>query len=174
VDNLAPHSFYTVACVDPPVVQFTSVGRKDSLTNVEATRDFTVNLTPEALFEQVNATATEFPADASEAEHTGVRLEPAERVQAMRVVDSPVALECTLHATICLGDSTVVLGRVVAVTAWESAVRDGRPRIEHLQPLARLGGNEWSTIGEVKEIARIPYHRWTEDPSIGERVRSRD
>ena len=29
VPNLAPHSFFTVACVDPPVVQFTSVGRKD-------------------------------------------------------------------------------------------------------------------------------------------------
>ena len=36
--NLAPHSFYTVACVEPPVVQFTSVGRKDSLRNVVATR----------------------------------------------------------------------------------------------------------------------------------------
>ena len=34
--NLAPHSFFTVACVDPPVVQFTSVGRKDSLRNAEA------------------------------------------------------------------------------------------------------------------------------------------
>ncbi|MCP6675125.1 flavin reductase, partial [Klebsiella pneumoniae] len=44
-DNLAPHSFFTVACVDPPVVQFTSVGRKDSLANVEATREMTVSLT---------------------------------------------------------------------------------------------------------------------------------
>ena len=35
--NLAPHSFYTVSCVAPPIVQFTSVGRKDSLNNVEAT-----------------------------------------------------------------------------------------------------------------------------------------
>ena len=66
--NLAPHSFYTVACVDPPVVQFTSVGRKDSLRNVEATGEFTVSLTPEALFEQVNATGTDFPAGHSEAE----------------------------------------------------------------------------------------------------------
>ena len=85
VDNLAPHSFYTVACVAPPIVQFTSVGRKDSLNNVEATGEFTVNLTPEALFEQVNATGTDFPPDHSEAEHTGVRLEPADRVAAMRV-----------------------------------------------------------------------------------------
>jgi flavin reductase (DIM6/NTAB) family NADH-FMN oxidoreductase RutF len=169
--NLAPHSFYTVACVDPPVVQFTSVGRKDSLTNAEQTREFTVSLTPEALFEQVNATATDFPPEHDEAQHTGVRLEPSEVVGVPRVADSPVSIECTLQGTLSFGDSTVVFGRVVHVTAWESAVRDGRPRIEELKPLARLGGNEWSTIGEVKEIRRIPYRRWTEDPGIGERLR---
>jgi flavin reductase (DIM6/NTAB) family NADH-FMN oxidoreductase RutF len=169
--NLAPHSFYTVACVDPPVVQFTSVGRKDSLTNVEQTREFTVSLTPEALFEQINATGTDFPPDQSEAEHAGVALEPSEVVGVPRVAESPVSIECTLHGTVSFGDSTVVFGRVVHVSAWESAVRDGRPRIEHLRPLARLGGNEWSTIGEVKEIRRIPYRRWSEDPEIGERLR---
>ena len=169
--NLAPHSFYTVACVEPPVVQFTSVGRKDSLRNVEATGEFTVSLTPEALFEQINATGTDFPPGTSEAEACGVRLEPSDVVGVPRVAESPVAVECTLHSTVRLGDSTVVFGRVRAITAWQSAVRDGRPRIEELRPLARLGGNEWSTIGEVKEIARIPYTNWDEDPSIGERVR---
>ncbi len=171
VHNLAPHSFYTVACVDPPVVQFTSVGRKDSLVNAEVTGEFTVNLTPEALFEQVNATGTDFPADQSEAEHTGVRLEPSEKVSTPRVAQSPVSLECTLHATLRLGDSTVVFGRVVHIAVHEHAVRDGRPRIEELRPLARLGGNEWSTIGEIMEIRRIPYRNWSEDPSIGEQLR---
>jgi flavin reductase (DIM6/NTAB) family NADH-FMN oxidoreductase RutF len=171
VHNLAPHSFYTVACVDPPIVQFTSVGRKDSLVNAEATGEFTVNLTPESLFEQVNATGTDFPPDQSEAEHAGVTLEPSDRVGVPRVAQSPVSLECTLHSTLRLGDSTVVLGRVVHVAVHEHAVRDGRPRIEHLQPLARLGGNEWATIGEIKEIRRIPYGKWAADPSIGEQVR---
>jgi flavin reductase (DIM6/NTAB) family NADH-FMN oxidoreductase RutF len=171
VVNLAPHSFYTVSCVDPPVVQFTSVGRKDSLRNIEATREFTISLTPEALFEQVNATSTDFPPDHSEAEHAGVRLEPSERVSVPHVAESPVSIECTLHSTLRLGDSILVLGRVLHISVWESAVRDGRPRIEHLKPLARLGGNEWSTIGEIKQIARIPYRNWTDDPSIGERLR---
>jgi flavin reductase (DIM6/NTAB) family NADH-FMN oxidoreductase RutF len=169
--NLAPHSFYTVACVDPPVVQFTSVGRKDSLRNVEATGEFTVSLTPEALFEQVNATGTDFPPGTSEAEACGVRLEPSDVVGVPRVAESPVAVECTLHSTVRLGDSTVVFGRVRAITVWENAVRDGRPRIEELHPLARLGGNEWSTLGEIREISRIPYKKWTEDPTIGENVR---
>jgi flavin reductase (DIM6/NTAB) family NADH-FMN oxidoreductase RutF len=169
--NLAPHSFYTVACVDPPVVQFTSVGRKDSLRNVEATGEFTVSLTPEALFEQVNATGTDFPAGISEAEECGIRLEPSERVSVPRVAESPVSVECALHSTVRLGDSTVVFGRVLVISARAAAVRDGRPRIEELRPLARLGGNEWSTIGEVREIPRIPYGRWVEDPAIGEQVR---
>ncbi|MCW2699975.1 MAG: flavin reductase domain protein FMN-binding protein [Blastococcus sp.] len=169
--NLAPHSFYTVACVDPPVVQFTSVGRKDSLRNVEATGEFTVSLTPEWLFEQVNATGTDFPAGMSEAEQCGVHLEASEKVGVPRVALSPVAVECSLHSTVRLGDSTVVFGRVLHISAWEGAVRDGRPRIEHLKPLARLGGNEWSTIGEVKEIARIPYRNWAADPAIGQQVR---
>jgi flavin reductase (DIM6/NTAB) family NADH-FMN oxidoreductase RutF len=171
VINLAPHSFYTVACVDPPVVQFTSVGRKDSLRNVEATGEFTVSLTPEALFEQINATGTDFPAGVSEAEQAGIRLEDSVRVGVPRVAESPVSVECTLHSTVRLGDSTVVFGRVRMISVWAGAVRDGRPRIEHLKPLARLGGNEWSTIGEVREIPRIPYRHWAEDPAIGERVR---
>ena len=37
VVNLAPHSFYTVACARPPIVMFSSVGRKDTLRNVRAT-----------------------------------------------------------------------------------------------------------------------------------------
>ena len=161
--NLAPHSFFTVACVNPPVVQFTSVGRKDSLNNVEATGDFTVNLAPEDLFEQVNLTGTDFPPHVSEADYCGVRLERGDVVESLRVADSPVAIECRLHSTVRLGDSTVVFGRVVWISAWESVVRDGRPRIEHLRPLARLGGNEWSTIGEVKEIARVPYRKLVAD-----------
>ena len=171
VHNLAPHSFYTVACVDPPVVQFTSVGRKDSLNNVEATGEFTISVTPEELFEQVNATSTDFPPDHDEAEHTGVVLEDSDVVGVKRVAASPVTLECRLHSTLSFGDSTVVFGRVVAVSAHSDAVRDGRPRIEALRPLARLGGNEWSTIGELKEIRRIPFTDWQADPTIGQALR---
>jgi flavin reductase (DIM6/NTAB) family NADH-FMN oxidoreductase RutF len=170
--NLAPHSFYTVACVSPPVVQFTSVGRKDSLRNVEATGEFTVSLAPESLFEQINATGTDFPAGVSEAEECGVQLAPSERVGVPRVADSPVSVECTLHSTVRLGDSTVVFGRVQVISVAAAAVDDGRPRIEHLRPLARLGGDEWSTIGEIREIPRISYRRWSEDPTIGERLRN--
>jgi flavin reductase (DIM6/NTAB) family NADH-FMN oxidoreductase RutF len=159
-DNLAPHSFFTVSSVDPPIVQFTSVGRKDSVRNAEETGQFVVNLAPEHLFEQINATATEFPRGVSEFEAVGIAREPSLRVKPPRVAASPVALECELHSTLRLGNSTVVFGRVVHAAVSEAVLVDGHPEVSRLRPLSRLGKNEWGTVGELLEISRIPLDEW--------------
>jgi len=159
-DNLAPHSFFTVACADPPIVQFTSVGRKDSLRNVEQTREFVICLASEELFEQVNDSATNFPHGMSEFDQAGLTREPARTVGPPRVAESPVALECRLAGTTSFGDSTVVFGRVLHAAVSHSALREGRPAIDLLKPLARLGADEWSTIGEVRSLARIRFRDW--------------
>jgi flavin reductase (DIM6/NTAB) family NADH-FMN oxidoreductase RutF len=160
VDNLAPHSFFTVSSVDPPIVQFTSVGRKDSQENVEQTREFVVCLTPAALLDQVNATATNFPPGISEFDAVGLEREPSLRVAPPRVAASPVALECVLHEVISFGASTVVMGRVVLAAINDAAMRDGRPAVDLLRPTSRLGGNLWAEVGPLTEITRIGYHEW--------------
>jgi flavin reductase (DIM6/NTAB) family NADH-FMN oxidoreductase RutF len=158
VDNLAPHSFFTISSVQPPVVQFTSVGTKDSLRNAVATGEFVVSLCPEDLVEQVNLTATDYPADVSEYDAIGLTREPSTKVAPPRVAESPVALECRLAGTHEFGgDSTVVFGEVVWISVDERVLRDGRPEVTLLKPLARLGANEWSTIGEISTRRRVPY-----------------
>lgn len=158
VDNLAPHSFFTISSVRPPVVQFTSVGEKDSLRNAVATGEFVVSLCSEDLVEQVNRTGTDYPADVSEYDAIGVTREPSTRVAPPRVAESPVALECRVVGTKDFGgDSTVVFGEVVWISIDEDVLRDGRPEITLLRPLARLGANEWSTIGEISSRRRVPY-----------------
>ncbi|GAB3690048.1 flavin reductase family protein [Nocardiopsis oceani] len=158
VDNLAPHSFFTVSCTEPPIVQFTSVGRKDSLRNVEESGEFVVNLAPEPLQDQINASGTAYPPDVSEFDALGIKREASTSVRPPRVADSPVALECALHSTLRLGDSTVVFGRVLNAAVDEGVLVDGHPEVTLLRPMARLGRNEWSTLGEVRAIDRIPYN----------------
>ena len=158
VDNLAPHSFFTISSVQPPVVQFTSVGHKDSLRNAVATGEFVVCLSPEPLLEQVNASATDFPPDVSEFDAVGVTREPSRLVAPSRVAESPVAIECRVVGTRDFGGgSVVVFGEVVWVAVDEAVLRDDRPAVDLLRPVARLGANEWSTIGEVTEHRRVPY-----------------
>lgn len=160
VQNLAPHSFFTIASVAPPVVQFSSVGRKDTLRNVEATGQFVVNLAPEGLFGQINDTGTDFPHGVSEFEAAGIDTEPSLRVKPPRVAASPVALECEVHSTLGIGDSTVVFGRVVHAVVAQDVLVDGHPEISRLKPLSRLGKDEWGTVGEVREISRIRHADW--------------
>ncbi len=158
VDNLAPHSFFTIAGIDPPVVQFTSVGAKDSLRNALATGEFVVALCSEPLLEQVNRTGTDYPPDTSEYDAVGLTRESSRLVTPPRVAESPVNLECRLVGTRAFGDCTVVFGQVVHVAVDEAVLRDGRPAVDLLRPLARLGADEWSTIGVVTDHRRIPFH----------------
>jgi flavin reductase (DIM6/NTAB) family NADH-FMN oxidoreductase RutF len=160
VDNLAPHSFYSVSSVDPPIIQFTSVGRKDSLKNIEATGEFVVCLTPANLFEQVNATGTNFPAGVSEFDAVGLEREPSHRVAPPRVAASPVALECELHTLVAFGSSTVVMGRVLHAAIADSVLEDNKPQVAKLDPISRLGGNEWGHTTQIEEITRIDYRDW--------------
>lgn len=160
VDNLAPHSLFTISCVDPPVLQFTSVGRKDSQRGIEETGEFVVNFCPEALFEQVNATGTDFPPGVSEFEAVGIEPEPSLRVAPYRVAASPIAFECRYLEGRSFGDSTVVFGRIVHAAVAAEVLDDGLPDVERLRPLARLGRNQWAALGTVLEINRIPHAEW--------------
>jgi len=158
VDNLAPHSFFTISSVTPPVVQFTSVGPKDSLRNALATGEFVVSVCTEELLEQVNITGTDYPAEQSEFDAAGLTREPSRLVAPCRVAESPVALECRVIGTKDFGGgSVVVFGEVVWAVVDERVLQDGRPEIELMRPVARLGANQWSTIGQVTDHRRVPY-----------------
>lgn len=154
IRNVAPHSFFTVASADPPIVQFTSVGRKDSLRNIEMTREFVVNLAPRGLLEPMNASAASVASEVDEFELAGVTPAPSVRVRPPRVAESPAALECVLHSVIPVGDSFLVLGEVLAAVVEESMLEGQRPDEAKLDPVARLSGSRYVTYGETLHLPR--------------------
>lgn len=161
VDNLAPHSYFNIASVDPPVVQFSSTGHKDTLRNVTSTGEFVVNFSTVDDFERINATATSFPPEVSEFDAVGIERELSKSVKPPRVAGSPVAIECELDGTRDFGVSVVVFGRVRHIAIAEDRLTDGRADVTKLKPLARLGGPyQWSELGEIREISRIPHEEW--------------
>jgi flavin reductase (DIM6/NTAB) family NADH-FMN oxidoreductase RutF len=90
----------------------------------------------------------------------GIEQEPSLRVKPPRVAASPAALECRLHSTLRLGNSTVVFGEVVHAVVNEEAVVDGHPEVRVLRPLSRLGKDEWGTTDGIRDLARIQYEDW--------------
>lgn len=152
--NLAPHSYFTVASTEPAIVQFTSLGRKDTLRNVEATGDFTVNLVSRAQAPKMNATADALPSGESEFGHAGLEEGVSRQVRAPRVVGSPAVMECRLHDVIPVGNSFLVLGTVLTAYVDSAAVEGSRPVERILDPVGRLSGSRYVTFGDILSIRR--------------------
>lgn len=161
LDNLAPHSFTTVAGVDPPTLCFVSVGHKDTLANVRATGEFVLNVGTETLLHAMNDSATDFPPGVSEFTAAGLQREPSIVVAPPRVADAPVAFECRAVAEHVIGDCVMVFGEVVHIAAAVGVLgADGMPDATALAPLARLGRSQWSTLGEIIVLDRVRYEGW--------------
>src|SRR5579872_3277635 len=77
IRNLAPFSFFTGICSNPPVICF-SCGRtrdarkKDTLRNVEETGEFVVNVVSEEFAAQMNVSSAEFPPEVDEFAESGL------------------------------------------------------------------------------------------------------
>ncbi len=152
--NLAPHSFFTVASGRPPVILFSSLGRKDTVRNIEATGEFVVSVCSESLLEQVNASSAPFEHGDDEAERLGISTAASHTVAPPRVAGSPGSIECRLERIVEIGSAYVVFGAVSAITVDDDVIEDGLPAMEHLRPVSRLGGDEWGRPPEVFRLKR--------------------
>ena len=160
-DNLAPHSFCTVAGVDPPTLCFVSIGQKDTLANARATGEFVLNVGTEAQLRRMNDTATDFPHGTSEFDAAGLEREPSRRVRPARVAGAPVVFECRVSGEHAVGKDVMVFGEVVHLAARQAVLAaDGLPDARRVAPLARLGRAQWATLGQVIDLPRIRFADW--------------
>lgn len=144
--NLAPYSFFNAFHSKPPVVGFCSEGRKDSVTNAEATGEFVCNLATRPLAEAMNATSASLPSGQSEMEAAAIEAAPSRIVKPPRVAATPAALECKVTQIVrlegldgTLFDAWLVLGEVVGVHIDPAYLVDGRFDTAAARPIARCG-----------------------------------
>jgi flavin reductase (DIM6/NTAB) family NADH-FMN oxidoreductase RutF len=153
IDNLAPYSFFTAVSSDPPVLQFASIGLKDTVRNIRETGEFVICVTTLELMEQINATAEYVAPEVDEFTLAGLRREPSAAVAPARVAGSPIAFECQLRSITEVGNGLVVLGDVVHIAVSEAVLGDDDlPLAERVNPVGRLGRNEWSGLGELQRL----------------------
>jgi flavin reductase (DIM6/NTAB) family NADH-FMN oxidoreductase RutF len=162
--NLAPFSFYNAFSANPPVVVFSPTlrrdgTRKDTLRNVEATREFVLNAAVEALAEQVNLSSKDLPYGQSEVEYTGLTLRPSLKVKPPCIAESPVNMECKLIQIVPLGSGPIagnlVIGEVVMMHV-DDEVLDAKGAIDprKLKTIARLGGDYYCRTSDLFEMKR--------------------
>ncbi|WP_439685578.1 Flavin reductase like domain-containing protein [Cupriavidus oxalaticus] len=144
--NLAPYSFCSAMCSKPYVIAFSSEGYKDSVRNIEATREFAWNFVSRELAEQMNATSEPVEHGVDEFRLAGIESSPGQAIQVPHVAAAPAVMECRLLNVLELknldGASTdhwVVFGQVVGVHIRRKYLRDGLFDTFLADPVLRAG-----------------------------------
>jgi flavin reductase (DIM6/NTAB) family NADH-FMN oxidoreductase RutF len=160
VPNLAPYSFFNAVAEHPHYIVIGSSGMKDSLTNVEATGEFVINLATYELREQMNMSSARVAPDVDEFKLAGLTPARSRFVKAPRVKESPAALECKLFQIVPLPDDNgdakqwAILGRVIGVYIDDRFVVDGRVDTAAMKPIARMGYSEYTTVETAWRMRR--------------------
>ena len=153
VPNLAPYSFFNAVSDKPPMVMFSSAGRKDSLRNVLASGEFTCSIANWDLREAMNLSSAPVQPDVDEFALAGLHTAPSLTIKAPRVAEAPAALECRLWQTLDLPQPdgkglqyTLVIGQVVGIYISDTVIQDGLVQTAAMRPLARMGYMDYAVV----------------------------
>jgi len=169
VRNLAPFSYFMAITHDPPTVAFSSGprgadvgggvrGKKDTLHNVEVTREFVVNVVDDALAEAMNVTSGDYAADVDEFTKAGLEAASSVKVRAPRVAAAPVSMECRLAQIIPVGNLPhhLIVGEIVHMHVRDDVFdpATGRLDMHRLKPVGRLAGHLYTHVHDIFEMKR--------------------
>lgn len=166
IANLAPFSFFTVISANPMMVCFSPMRRgtdgakKDTLQNIERTKEFVINIVSEEFVQQMNDCATEFASDVDEFDASALTKVDSVVVRPSRVKESKVHLECVLDQVLHFGGEeagagSLVIGKVVHVHVEDDLYENGRINSEKLNPVGRLAGATYTLpLAKTFELQR--------------------
>ena len=163
VYNLAPFSFFIPMSVKPAIVGIgigrkRDGGKKDTLVNIELTKDFVINLVTEALAEPMNQTAGEYPPEVDEFKIAGLTPGRADFVKSPLLAESPVNMECRLLQILEYGEfpriNNFVIGEVIQVHVKDEFWGDGEIHSSKLKAIGRMGGDLYCRTRDVFEMKR--------------------
>ncbi|WP_319380886.1 flavin reductase family protein [Thiomicrorhabdus sp.] len=161
--NLAPYSYFTPICSDPPLVLF-SAGKKaqgseagqpkDTARNIIDREHFVIHIPTAEQINAVQASAALMHYGESEVEQLGLNVTPFEDFALPRLTDSPIALACRLHRLDEIGAApqAVIYGEILSVHL-EDRLLNAQNRIDPhwLNPLSKLGGANYAPLGELMQ-----------------------
>lgn len=156
--NVAPFSNFMVISSFDGFLGF-SVGNddensryKDTLVNVQNSREFVINLASTDMAAKVQHCAEPFPADVSEVDEAELTVMPSTLIRTPRIAECKVHFECRLHDALQFGRTHLVIGKVVAAHARADMISNFKIDPARYSPLGRIGGRRYCGLGEFIDV----------------------
>ncbi|MFD0710488.1 flavin reductase family protein [Paenibacillus sp. GCM10027626] len=162
--NAAPFSYFSIVSSNPPLlsiaVQRNKGSRKDTARNALEKGELVVHIVDEKLIAAVNQTAASLPPHESEVALAGLTPVVSDMISVPGVSEARIRMECELEQAIPLGGSAetpacdLLIARVVRFHFDEELYKEGHIDPIQLNPVSRMAGSYYSTLGKLFSIER--------------------
>lgn len=158
--NLAPYSFFNMVSGFPPTFVFSPGNgmRRDTLENVRAVPEFTINIVTDEVVDVMNDTAASLEAGESEFDLPGITAVPSHVVRPPMVGECKATIECVVDTIVPVGDEThgnsLVIGHAVMFHVDDSLLDGTRVDQALLRAVGRHVGNAYSRSHDLFDIDR--------------------
>jgi flavin reductase (DIM6/NTAB) family NADH-FMN oxidoreductase RutF len=164
-NNVAPFSFFTGVSAKPMIIAFcplirTATGeKKDTVKNIERTKEFVINFTTEMIAQKVNLASTELSYGEDEFKFAGLTPIDSKTINVARVKESPIHFECKLRDILSYGDQpgngTLITGEVIKIHINDELYDGGRVLTKVFKPIGRGAGNDWIKCDSLIQMERL-------------------
>ena len=164
--NLAPFSYFNAIASDPPLCVLSmgkkpSGDKKDTAHNLQQDKYCVVHIANADMAKEVTASAATLAYGESELEKNEIVTCSHEDWSLPRITDCPVAFYCKVYQTQEIGNAPqqIVFVEILSIYINDSAcAKDEKGRLSvdamKINPLARLGANQYATLGTVLDNKR--------------------
>ncbi len=149
--DLAPFSTFTSLALKPALLCF-SIGwrrngqKKNTLRNIEFSKDFVVNIVDETLAQAMSQASAEYPSGMDKFKQVGLTPAKSDIVKAPMIAESPINMECQLSQILEFGEvpdgTHVVIGKVTLVHVKDELWSGGYVEPTKLKAIGRTGGED--------------------------------
>jgi flavin reductase (DIM6/NTAB) family NADH-FMN oxidoreductase RutF len=148
--NIITLAWHTPISRKPPLYGISIAPKRYSHGLIEKTEEFVVNFIPYSLVEAAQYCGTHTGRTSEKLCKTGLSLLLAKKLSTPLIKEGYAHLECKLKESISLGDHTLFIGEVVAISADDNAFKDNLLRTDLVHPLYYIGENSYTTLDSVK------------------------
>jgi len=148
--NIITLAWHTPISRNPPLYGISVSPKRYSHSLIKKSKEFVINFMLYNSVEAADYCGTHSGRTTEKVCQTGATLIPAQNLKTPLIKEGYAHLECTLVKTSTLGDHTLFIGKVVAVSADENAFLDDLLRTDRIHPLYYVGQNTYTTLDRAK------------------------
>lgn len=148
--NIITLAWHTPISRHPPLYGISISSKRYSYGLINKSKEFVINFIPYTLAKDAQFCGTHSGRSIEKLCKTKLTLTPSKKLSTPLIKEGYAHLECKLLKSLSIGDHTLFIGEIIAISADKKAFKNELLKVDYMHPLYYIGDNMYTTLDRKK------------------------